>query len=370
MVTVGGQLGGQIGPMFLLAPLALLSLRSRPGRHCLLAAVFFLIPYPQNIGARFLIPALPFIALGIALALEFSPRDFSRVSLALLVVAAAILAWPRVIDKYRAPAGGWQIVTMPWQAALHIIPPHTYLERHLAGYTLSQKMNQSIPADKRIWSTHPLPESYIIPTVLVDRQSAEGEVIEDILLMPVRDDMQPLWDLRFTFPRRTLDRLRLIQTVTSASDIWSIGEARFYLGDREVFPSHADARPDPWDIALALDYNPVTRWRSWESIHPGMHVDFAFKGPVELDRIDLYCSHDQWKIDVRPEGFEARLEKFDRKPVGDLRRLAARTIKARGIEYLLIGSDYPVAADIRQQPQRWGLKPVLEYAGDSVYQIP
>jgi len=204
----------------------------------------------------------------------------------------------------------------------------------------------------------------------VDRQSAEGELIEDILLMPVRDDMQPLWDLRFTFPRRALDHVRLIQTVTSAGDIWSIGEARFYLGDREVLPSHADAKPNPWDIAMALDYNPVTRWRSWESIHPGMHVDFAFNGPVELDRIDLYCSHDQWKIDVRPEGFEAKLEKLDRKPVGDLRRLAGPTIKARGIEYFLIGSDFPVAADIRQDPQRWGLVPVVEYAGDTVYRIP
>jgi len=370
MVTVGGQLGGQIGPLFLLAPLCLLSLRFRAGRHCLLAAVFFLIPYPQNIGARFLIPALPFIALGIGLAFELLPPDFSRVSLALLVVAAAILAWPRVIDKYRAPAGGWQIVTMPWQAALHIIPPDTYLKGHLAGYTLAQRLNRLIPANQRIWSTHPLPESYITPTVLVDRQSAEGELIEDILLMPVRDDMQPLWDLRFTFPRRALDRVRLIQTVTSAGDIWSIGEARFYLGDREVLPSHADAKPNPWDIAMALDYNPVTRWRSWESIHPGMHVDFAFNGPVELDRIDLYCSHDQWKIDVRPEGFEAKLEKLDRKPVGDLRRLAGRTIKARGIEYFLIGSDFPVAADIRQDPQRWGLVPVIEYAGDTVYRIP
>jgi hypothetical protein len=364
IVTVGGQLGGQIGPLFLLAPLALLSLRLRAGRQCLLAALFFLIPYPQNIGARFLIPALPFIALGIALALEFS-----RAALALLVAAAAILAWPRVIDKYRAPAGGWQIVSMPWQAALHIIPPDTYLEHHFAGYNLAQKINLYIPSGKRLWSTNPLAESYITPDVLIDHQSAEGELIEDILLMPLREDMQPRWDLRFIFARRTLDHVRLIQTVTSATDIWSIGEARFYLGDQEVLPIRADAKPNPWDIGLALDYNPVTRWRSWESIHPGMHVDITFNGPVELDRIDLYCSHDQWKIEVRPEGFEAKLEKLDRKPVGDLRGLATRTIKARGIEYLFIGSDYPAAADIRKDPRRWGLKPVIEDAGDRIYQI-
>ncbi len=72
-VTTGGELGGgQIGPLFLLAPFALFALRWRAGRYCLLAALFFLIPYPQNIGARFPIPALPFVALGLALAFEFS----------------------------------------------------------------------------------------------------------------------------------------------------------------------------------------------------------------------------------------------------------------------------------------------------------
>ena len=109
-----------------------------------------------------------------------------------------------MIDKYRAPAGGWQIVTMPWQAALHIIPPDTYLRGHLAGYTLAQRLNRLIPADQRIWSTHPLPESYITPTVLVDRQSAEGELIEDILLMPVRDDMPARFGISVSLFRAVL----------------------------------------------------------------------------------------------------------------------------------------------------------------------
>ncbi len=97
-VTTGGELGGQIGPLFLLAPLGLLALRSNAGRQCLLAALFFLIPYPQNIGARFLVPALPFVALAMAFACEFS-----RGVLVVVIAAAAVLGWPRAIDRYRAP---------------------------------------------------------------------------------------------------------------------------------------------------------------------------------------------------------------------------------------------------------------------------
>ncbi|HVY92356.1 MAG TPA: hypothetical protein VHA14_06395, partial [Bryobacteraceae bacterium] len=72
-LTVGGQLGGQLGLIFLLTPLALFSLRSREGRRVLLAGFIFLLPYPANIGSRFLLPVLPFGALGLALAFEFSP---------------------------------------------------------------------------------------------------------------------------------------------------------------------------------------------------------------------------------------------------------------------------------------------------------
>ena len=126
-VTTGGELGGQIGPMFLLAPLGLLALRSNAGRQCLLAALFFLIPYPQNIGARFLIPALPFVALAMAFAFEISQGV-----LVVVIAAAAALGWPRAIDRYRAPGGGWQLEHIPWQAALRIVPQDVFFE-HTVG---------------------------------------------------------------------------------------------------------------------------------------------------------------------------------------------------------------------------------------------
>ena len=364
MVTVSGQLGGQIGPLFLLTPLALLSLRSKAGRHCLLAALFFLLPYPQNIGARFLIPVLPFLAFGIALALEFS-----RVAPMTLVVAAAILAWPRVIDRYRAPAGGWQITTVPWQAALGIIPSETWLTRRYSGYRLAESINRHVPAGQKLWSTIPLAEAYIEPDVLVNYYSAESEAIQDILLTPVTDAMQPLWNLRFTFAPRQLSHLRIVQTGASPDEIWSVGEARFFRQQNEVNPVAAGAHPFPWDIGLALDRNPVTRWRSWEHIHAGMTLDFDFKMPTELDCVELYCSHDQDEIEVHLDGIDARLDKTYGRPAGDLRRLATRTVKSRGIAYLMIGRDYPAAADMQADPARWGLRLAAQEEAGRLYEI-
>jgi len=371
-VTTGGELGGQIGPLFLLAPLGLLALRSRVGRHCLLAAVFFLIPYPQNIGARFLIPALPFIALTVPLVILSPALLINKYAVpSLMLAAAAILGWPHVIDKYRAPAGGWQIAHMPWQAALRIIPQDAFLRYRSVAWIEAQTLDYFVPRGKRVWSSTPVGEAYCFTDVMIGYQSAEGELIGDILATGNHDDMAPTWNLRFTFPKRRLQHLRVSQTATSRDDIWSIGEMRIFNGENRISRTPAwriDATPFPWDIALEFDDNPVTRWRSWESIHPGMHVDVDFGAPVEIDRVELHSSHDQGKIEIQLD-VAAKLDKLDDPPLGDLRRLATETVKARGIDYLLLDDPYWIAADISKDPARWGLEFIAERAGNRLYRI-
>lgn len=372
-VTISGELGGQIGPVFLLAPLALLALRSRAGRHSLLAALFFLIPYPQNIGARFLIPALPFVALSMALALEFS-----QAAIALMIAGAAVLGWPGVIDWYQAP-GSWHIAEMPWKAALRIVPQDVFLRRSVA-WVAAQTLDYYVPKGKRVWSSTPVGEAYCSTDVMIGYQSAEGELIGDILATANHDGFTPTWNLRFTFPKRRLQHLRLAQTATSPDDIWSIGEVLIFNGQDRILRTpgwNPDAKPFPWDIGLAFDDNPVTRWKSWESIHPGMHVDVDFGARIEIDRVELHSSHDQWKIEVHPEVCDGgacttipeRLDKLEDPPAGDLRRLAARTVKARGIDYLLIDDANWTAADMSADPARWGLEFLAERAHNRLYRI-
>ncbi len=367
MDTVKGQLGGQVGPTFLLAPVALLSLRKPEGRRILLAWLFFFLPCSQNLGARFLIPSLPFLAMGIAMALEFS-----RPTQTVLVMAAALLAWPKVINKYRAPAGGWQIATMPWKAALGIVPQDKWLQERDGGWTTARMLDEFVPAGKRIWSTTPLAESYSTSEILVSYYSAEGELIQDILTSAFNTNYQPLWNLRYTFPPRTMEHLRLVQNTASETDIWSIGEMKFFLGEREIprAPSwRFDASAFPWDIGFAFDSNPVTRWRAWEPARRGMHVDVDFGGPVRLDRIELHCSHDQWKIEVNIEGVDAHLKKLEDPPFGDLRRIAMATVKMRGIDYILMGGDHVLAKDIDGDPGRWGLKKIADRGDTWLFQI-
>jgi hypothetical protein len=155
-------------------------------------------------------------------------------------------------------------------------------------------------------------------------------------------------------------------------DIWSIGEMKFFLGDRQLAMSpqwKTSASSFPWDIGLAFDGDPVTRWRAWEPSHAGMHVDVDFGDAVMLDRIELHCAHDEWKIDVSLDGVNARLDKVDDPPFGDLRRTATAAVKARGTDYLLIGSDHYLSADIHGDPARWGLKKISARGNDWLLQI-
>lgn len=375
MVTTSGipGSGDQIGPWFLLSPLALLSLRSDHGRRSLLAAAFFLVPYPLNIAARFLIPALPFLALALAVALEFSPA-----ALVVLTASAVVLGWPSVVRRY-ASNGGFHIQQFEWRAALRITPQDQFLREHSPGWVAAQTLDYFVPKGKRVWSSAPIAEAYCSTDVMIGFQSAEGESIQDILTTAVFDKQMPTQNFRFIFPRQRVRHVRIAQTA-DANDIWSIGELQLFNGAQQISPASSwrlDATPFPWDIAFAFDNNPVTRWKSWESIHPGMHVDVDFGSPRELDRIELHSSHDQAKIEIHPESCDgaacrpipAKLEKLDDPPLSDLRRLAAQTVKARGIDYLLIDDSYPIAADVSGDPARWGMDLIAKRGAYTIYRI-
>ena len=138
-----------------------------------------------------------------------------------------------------------------------------------------------------------------------------------------------------------------------------------------------DAAPFPWDIGLAFDNNPATRWKSWQRMYSGMHVDVDFGAPLEIDRVELHSSHDQWNVDIHPESCDgaictlipAKWEKLEDPPAGDFRRIATRTVKAHGIDYFLIDDGNWTATDMKNDPARWGMEFIDERAGSRLYRL-
>jgi Dolichyl-phosphate-mannose-protein mannosyltransferase len=373
-VTVQGDyLEGFLGPLFLLTPLALFALRSRPGRQVLLAAAIFGLFYFSNIGTRFLIPMVPFVSLALALA----AADI-RWLLITLVTAAAISCWPDVYNLYCA-SGAFRIESPPVRAALRLQGEQAYLGQD-ADYNIVTMIGGVVPPGHTIFSVNQGGQSYLQRDLLVGYESGSNEVVQDILWTPVTRIYQPTRVFRFDFQPRELRKLRVLQTASVPDNQWSIAELRVFNG--APGNAHAElardpawrltAHPNPWDVQLAFDNSPVTRWRSWQPAAPGMYVEVDFGRPQSTSAVVVESSDDSGPIKLQVEGMGADgawvtlsdQPVESRQPIRVSLRLAATAeLKARGIDYVLIKPDNPGANDFRRYPAAWGLK-VAGAAGD------
>lgn len=374
-LLLGGALAGFLGPLFALAPLALLALRRPEGRRLLLAALLFGSPWLTNIGARFLIPAMPFAALAMALVLS----EWKRVAPALALVHA-VISWPSVLERY-APRYAWRLENIPVRQALRIESEDSFLNFKMPLYSVARMVEQNTPPGAKVFTYSSVPESYTTREILVAYQAAFNNRMGDILWNPLLPDFAPTWHLRFRFPSQPLRGIRVVQTASGVPDLWSVGELRVFDGNREL-PREPGwrlrAHPNPWDVQLAFDNSPVTRWRSWQSLFSGMFLDVDFGGVRTAGSVLVECSHDQSKIKLKLEGRDAggawrplaaAPEESDAPPLLGLRRAATRELKWNGIDYLLIFQNDFGAEDFRSNAPLWGITEVREHRGARLYRI-
>jgi hypothetical protein len=374
-VTVSAQLQGVLGPVFLLAPLALIALRWRAGRHLLLAALVFGANYFGNIGTRFLIPALPFVALAIAMALASIPGLAVAVA-----VLHAVLSWPSVIPRYTLP-GALYLTKIPWREALRIRDTEHFMRTHLPGYGAVRLIEERTPPGATVFSFRPVPEAYTSRRILIEYESAGNEILGRILRGAFAPGLMPTWRLRFDFPRQPWRAFRVVQT-TGGKDIWSIHELRILNGKSEVSRDprwKLTASPFPWTIQDAFDNSPLTLWRSGEAIRPGMFVEVDFGSALEADGVLIETSPDQNQIRLKVEGQDAAglWHMFpggplisDAAPPLGLRRAASRELEHRGVGYILLFDGEWGADDFRSNQDLWGIRQIGEAEGARLYQLP
>ena len=365
-VTTRGTLSGLLGPVFLLAPVALLALRYPVGRRVLLAALVFGANYFSNIGTRFLIPPLPFVALAMAIALSAVPH--LAVAIAIL---HAVISWPALIPKY-ASRYSWHLTKIPWREALRIKPEAPYIESRLPYYAIDRLIERVAPAGSTVFTFTPIPEAYTSRRIRVSFQSAENQITAGILWTASLPEAAPISRLRFTFPRQPLDRLRLIQR-GSGQDIWSVNELHIFDGAREL-PRAPEWRlradPFPWGIQSAFDNSAVTFWRCGETVQPGQYIEVTFGHQEFADSVLIEAAPNQPSVQLKLAGIDAKLTIRDApRPIG-LRRAAAEEAKRRGNDYLLIFPDNAGAADFYSNQDLWGIQLMGEAAGARLYLLP
>ncbi len=367
----GGLVGGMVGPLFLLVPLGLLAARRREGRRLLLAALVLAIPAYMNTGARFLIPCLSFLAMALGLAVANT-----RGALVALTVFEAIACWPGVVSTYCDP-WAWRIDKIPIRAALREDSEWSYLLHYNGDLNLLTPITRNVPPDGLIFSLSGMPDAYIDRNIVVSYESALGNLAYDVVMAPL-DGYKPTQRMRFKILPAATRGVRVVQTATG-KEHWSVAEMRVYSQGREL-PRAPDWRlsawPNGWEVQLAFDNSYVTRWSTWQPMSPGDRLQIDFPRPEVVDEVALECapsdaahvqlellnSHGRWiPMTDTPERTAVDA------PLG-LRRAATLELKARGIGFMLIDSDY-FARDMKMYKAYWGITELALVNGTYFYRI-
>jgi 4-amino-4-deoxy-L-arabinose transferase-like glycosyltransferase len=375
-VTVRGEaLNGFLGPLFLLTPLALLALRQREGRLLLAAGVVYLLPYPGNIGTRFLIPPLPFWALALALAFDRFPR-----ALVVVTLAHCISAWPSVLNYYCKPYA-WRFDAFEWRAALRWESEHDFLVRKCFPYQVARLVQEGTPAGARIISPGQVAEAYTNRDVLVVYQSAEGQRLGTQLYAPVIRDWVASRRHLFRFPRISTAGVRVVQLNSHDRDEWYVSELHVYSGGAELERRpqwRLRADPMPWEVGEAFDNSIMTGWRSWRPIRPGMTIEVRFPSAVGIDQVAIDSPGVEYSSAMALEILNGNGQwmRLDSKPTPyllghplDLRRAATEVLASNGITHVLLHEGDHMAPDVEQRAQDWSLTKIGERAGFRLYSI-
>ena len=369
-LTLHGRLiSGMVGPVLLLAPFALLALRHPQGRRLLAAALVFAVPAYFNTGARFLIPALPFVALAMGIALANSWGVLPA-----LAIFEAMVCWPSVLSMYCDPTA-WRIREIPARAALRLEPETRFLAAHLTDYTWKEPIERMVAPNEKIFSFAGRPEAYIDRDIVVWYESALGNLAQDILYTPLYHP--PVLRRRFIVASQNVRRVRVVQSA-SAEPYWTVSEMHVLSQGRELPRAanwHFTAWPNPWEAWLAFDGSPVTRWSTWQPMSPNSRIEVDFGREESMDEVILEGPPDAAQVSVevwehgRWMSAGGRAEELRIDPPPDLRLAATRQLAGRGIRYLLINRADFIAADLSERAAQWGITKVAEANETILYRI-
>ena len=371
----GEKLGGLIGPIFLLLPIALLALRFREGRRLLLPGLFMFAPYFGNVGTRFLIPCLPFFSLAMALAVPWTPV------LAAILLIHAWASWPSHIHYYSAQYA-WRLDRILWKQAIRKIPQDRYLSQNYGGYGISRMIEGAVPKGAPVLAMSGIPDAYTTHDILVSFQGAYNEDMADILNTGWDESRQPTRRRTFKFPARPVHRVRVVVTAGGAPfEEFQVHELRFFSNGVELArdPSwRLEAWPNPWDVQMAFDSSPATKWRSWETAAPGTHIGADFGKDRQIDEVTLDTCKDDLNIllQVEYQDKSGAWVKLSSNPdtqtipaPADIRRWAGRDLHAYGIDYIMMHDTDFGAEDLREDPASWGFKEIAKGHGARIYKV-
>jgi uncharacterized membrane protein YhaH (DUF805 family) len=359
--AISGPTQSVAGPLILAAPLALLAWRKPAGRLLLAASVLLFAPVAFNVGTRFLMPALPFLALTLAIAI---PRS-ALVPLALL---QAVVCFPPVILHLEKPQS-WALKGFPWRAALRLQPETEYLASATGEYLVARFVETHTTPQDRVFALNGIPTSFTTREVLeywhsnraVRYTAALQSAFANALTVSTRAEWPPV----------LLRSIRFISTADLPRE-WSIYDVRLFSPGGFLYNSpqwSLRASPNSSDAPAAFDGNRTTFWTSRVPQQRGMFLEADFDHPQLLDSVQFLIAANAPQPGFAIEGLPAKskqwqllTDRFEGKVNGrqDLRREAIYGIHRAGFSVISVYSNGEglgaIGRDMTRHPRQWSLE--------------
>ena len=372
----GGPLQGLLGPVFVLAILSIVAIRKPAGRWLMAAAAVAAVPWAMNIGARFLMPAMPLVWLA---AVSVMP---ARVLPAIVLFHGA-LSLPVAMDRY-AGASAWRLKGWPWAAALRIEPEERYLSENYLEFRAARMVAEYVKAGEQIVDLMGLPTLYTktpahgpLPTAVFDQMTST-------LAAAAAPVSERLYEARFPAPGRFMRGVK-VRLAEPSRIGWPLSEMRFERqGGRVRVPRtwFVRAWPVPQDAALAVDGNLASRWQTYGQAGEGSFVEVLFDRPIPFDTISVISpmlARGGPAIEVYGLRMDRQWVRLD--AVGAARALppiplrgeAMSFLKSRGIRWIVapvgeIGHG-PVGRSLMTYPNAWRVERVKQIDGVWLFRL-
>ncbi|MDQ6677420.1 MAG: glycosyltransferase family 39 protein [Acidobacteriota bacterium] len=356
-----GRLQGIIGPLFLAFPFALLALRKRAGILLCLGALICGLPWFWNAGTRFLMPAIPFLALALTSALP-------SFLLPLLLAAQLILCWPAVAERFEDPYA-WAFREIPWRAALRLEPERDYLDRSIDGYAAGALLERVTSAGDRIYGLTSIAQGYCARNVVGFWYSTPDVQLAEALQTALAP--RALVEVSATLPAEAVTGIRVVAAADSKDEL-RVFEVRLFESGQQIpagTGSSVEASPNGSEAPLAIDGNPVSSWRVRGPTERGSFLSVSFESPKRIDRLALIMPQTQSPLPLliqtrneRGGAWRTRADSLRTAvlPPLDLRRDAGRFLHSAGFRYIVAragnsGMDR-IGTQLIRHPAEWGMR--------------
>lgn len=368
-----GGMQGVMGPVLLALPFALLAVRKPAGRLLFIGAGVALVPWFWNVGARFLMPAIPFLVLAFVMV---APRALLYVC----VVVQAVLCCPPIVDRLEGP-DRWSLHEIPWRAALHLESEDSYLRRVVSEYPVAMMVEEKTKPADRIFCLASTARAYSTRELVDYWHSTPLEELSDGLRSAYFGDRMVTASAQW--PGQALRALRVSAGASAATE-WRIFELRIQSPGGLLYPSSQwslNASPNRWEAPWALDGNRSTSWRTRDSVEPGMFLQADFGRPqvvsgtaileaesppslqLVVDGLDM---NGKWKHLADSLGTRAA-------PGGDLRHEAVSALHRAGFSYVLAEAGTEgmglIGRDMLKHPWEWGVLDTAETTPFHLFRI-